>query len=644
MKNKSYVLLQNENKELRLRLEEAEEMLRAISNYEVDAFIVSNNEKDKIVTFGKADYPYRAMIESMGEGAVSLIPDGSIIYCNSHFCGMIQTLPEELIDTPFQKIIVPDEQNRFKNFLAKSDEGSTREEFHLLSSSNVIIPVLLSSYRLTTDGTVWFAMIITDLTELKFSETELQKSQSILQSFYDSSPILMGVVELTEDDRLIHIKNNQATIDFFNVERQDMEGITTNELGFPLNIVESWTIAYRKSQAEKAPFKFEYIHPTKGGGKWLSVTVSLIGQVSTGNVRFTYVAEDISERKAVEEKLMFDSYHDHLTGLYNRRFFDEELNRLDVKRSLPISIIMADINGLKFTNDSFGHAHGDVVIKSAANILKQNFRAEDVLARIGGDEFMVVVINTDNNKAQEIIDRIKERISLNKDLMPFAYSISFGCATKIDEDEKIHRTVVDAEDKMYRNKLYDNKSMNRKMIDVLMSTLFEKSNNEAAHSKRVSEYCEAIASMMNLRKEDINKIKMAGLVHDIGKIGVTESILNKQGKLNNDEWEIMRKHPEASWRILSSSNEFAELAGYIHQHHEKLDGSGYPRGLKGDEISTEARIIAIADAYDAMTSQRSYRDAVSIDKAKQEIKRCSGTHFDPIIARIFVEKVVGKEW
>jgi putative nucleotidyltransferase with HDIG domain len=192
---------------------------------------------------------------------------------------------------------------------------------------------------------------------------------------------------------------------------------------------------------------------------------------------------------------------------------------------------------------------------------------------------------------------------------------------------------------MYRHKLYERSSMRSKVIGLIKYALFEKSNREAMHSNTVSIICEAIATQMKLDKANVEKMRIAGLLHDIGKIGIDEEILNKPGKLSDDEWEQMRRHPEKGWRILSSVNEFSELAQFVYNHHEKWDGSGYPNGLKREKIPLEARIISVADAFDAMTSARSYRKVLSRQEAIHELTRCSGTQFDPEVIDVFVNGV-----
>jgi len=359
--------------------------------------------------------------------------------------------------------------------------------------------------------------------------------------------------------------------------------------------------------------------------------------------QFAVIISDITERKQAEEQILYLSYHDLLTGLYNRRFYEEELKRLDTKRNFPLTLVMADVNGLKLINDSFGHALGDELLKKAAEVIKKGCRADDIIARLGGDEFIIILPKTDAFEAEKIIKRIKDLAS-NEKIGSIEISISFGYETKHYGEENIQEIFKDTEDYMYRKKLYESSSIKSKTIDLIMNTLYEKSNREMLHSKRVSEICEAIATMMIFDMDTINQIRIAGLVHDIGKIVIDEKNLNKDDTLNSTEWAEIKRHPEIGYRILSTVNEFSLLAECVLAHHERWDGTGYPRGLKGEEIPLKSRIIIVADAYDAMTNDRPYRKALSEEVAIQQIKRNSGTQFDPDIARIFVEKVLGKEW
>jgi len=359
-------------------------------------------------------------------------------------------------------------------------------------------------------------------------------------------------------------------------------------------------------------------------------------------VKIVGTVQDVTEYKNSEEEILYLSNHDQLTGLYNRRFYEKALEDLDTEANLPITVAMGDINGLKLINDSFGHPMGDELIRKAADAITQECRTGDIVARLGGDEISIIFPKTDAAEADKIISRIIESAS-NEKVGSINVSISFGHETKKSIKQNIKEVLKNTEDLMYRNKLYESTSARSRTIDIIMNALYEKSDREMIHSMRVSAFCEAIAKNMNFSNDAINQIRTAGLMHDIGKIGIDEKILNKPGKLNKEEWREIEKHSEIGYRILSSANEFSEMANFVLEHHEKWDGTGYPRNIKGEGISLQARIITLADSYDAMTSERTYGKAFNEEEAVNEIRRCTGTHFDPAISRIFLEKVLGQE-
>lgn len=348
--------------------------------------------------------------------------------------------------------------------------------------------------------------------------------------------------------------------------------------------------------------------------------------------------QDITRIRKTEEEIRYLSYHDYLTGLFNRRFYEEVLIKLDTENNYPLTLVMADVNGLKMINDSFGHAVGDELLQKASNVIKNGCRENDVIARLGGDEFVIILTKTDAETAALIIKRL-EVLAAREKIRGLKLSIAFGSRTKTRKEENIQQILKNAEDDMYRHKLYESASMRSKTIELIMNTLYEKSNREMMHSSRVGHICEKIGLRMKLDQDEINQIRTAGLIHDIGKMGIDEKILNKTGALSDEEWQEIKRHPEIGYRILSSVNEFSEMANCILEHHERWDGHGYPKGLKGEEISLQGRIVAVADSFDAMTSDRAYRKALAYDEAITEIKRCAGTHFDPLVAKMLVEVV-----
>ncbi len=358
------------------------------------------------------------------------------------------------------------------------------------------------------------------------------------------------------------------------------------------------------------------------------------------NKTFTIAqGQDITERIAAEKKLMYLGYHDQLTGIYNRRFFEEEMKKLDTEQNLPLTIVVGDINGLKLVNDSFGHHVGDELLQKAAITICKACRSDDIVARLGGDEFVMVFLKTSQQEAMQIINKI-ENFAMGVTIANVDLSISFGCETITDGRQSISDAVANAENQMYKNKLHERSSLRSNIINVVMNALFEKSSRESKHSERVSRICQAIASAMDFDRDYVKQIGIAGLVHDIGKIGVEETVLNKPGKLTPDERIEIERHPETGWRILSASSEFSDLAQFVLEHHERWDGSGYPRKLAGEKISIEARIIAIADSFDAMTSERSYGKGISREEAVAELQRCAGKQFDPHIVHLFVNQVL----
>ena len=371
-------------------------------------------------------------------------------------------------------------------------------------------------------------------------------------------------------------------------------------------------------------------------------TVAPIIEENGAVVGSVLVFRDFSEKRSEQKKIEFLSYHDQLTGLYNRRFYEEELSRLDTKRNLPLAIVMGDVNGLKLVNDSFGHIVGDELLKKVASVMQAACRADDILARLGGDEFVLVLPKTDSFGAEQVIQRIKELMEKEK-VNAVDLSVSFGYEVKRDEQDSMAEIFKCAEDHLYRHKLYESLSMRSQTISLVLNALFEKNTREMLHSKRVGEICEHIAIKMGLSEENIRNLKTAGLMHDIGKIGIDESILNKSTRLTDAEWEDMKRHPEIGYRILSSVSEFSEIAVCVLEHHERWDGTGYPRGLKGDEICLEARIVGFADAYDAMTRGRAYRSALGVKEALVEIHSCAGAQFDPDIVRLFANDILGEE-
>ncbi len=351
------------------------------------------------------------------------------------------------------------------------------------------------------------------------------------------------------------------------------------------------------------------------------------------------VFRDFSEKKEKIDRIEYLSLHDHLTGLYNRRYMEDSIDRLDTLRNLPFTIMVLDVNGLKLTNDAFGHAMGDKLLVSVANMMKNICRKDDILGRMGGDEFMILLPKTNRSEA-DVIKKMILAASSDIKLGSVIISLAVGYATKERNEKDIKKVVTEADNNMYKDKLKYGKIMRSKTIETVLKNINNKYDKEQIHTERVSQYCETIAKEMDFQEKEIEMIKTAGILHDIGKIMVPPEILNKPSKLTNDEFELIKGHPETSYQILKSVDEYAVFAVDVLYHHERIDGKGYPEGLKGDEIPINARIIAVADAYEAMTAERPYQPSMTKEEAIVELKRNAGTQFDFKVVDIFVNKVL----
>jgi diguanylate cyclase (GGDEF)-like protein len=316
-------------------------------------------------------------------------------------------------------------------------------------------------------------------------------------------------------------------------------------------------------------------------------------------------------------------------------YFEEELKRLDTPRQLPLSFIIGDLNSLKLVNDSYGHHFGDAMIVRAAKIIKKYCRDEDVIARWGGDEFVILLPRADSETAESIIERIRAACESHT-YKTIPLSIALGSASKVLQDESILTVIKDAEESMYKRKMSEKKDISGSIILSLETALSAKSFETKEHIERIKKLAVKLGKKLNLPEDLISELSLLATLHDIGKVAIPESILTKEGNLNKKEWELVRKHPEIGSNIASSSPQTAHIAGGILAAHEYWDGSGYPKGLMGEDIPVISRLVHIIDAFDVMRNGRPYKKPLSKAAAIKELRSRAGTQFDPLLTEEFI--------
>ncbi len=458
----------------------------------------------------------------------------------------------------------------------------------------------------------------------KKTEELFKKNTKYYKSFFENS--LDGIYKSTLGGN--YVDANPALV--------KMLGYGSKEKLLSVNIPEQLYVSKKDRPTPKERSKLFETQFKKKDGTLIWVEVS--SRVIYDQEKPVYcegIVRNITERKKTEEKIIYLTLHDNLTGLYNRAYFEEELKRLDTKRQLPLSFIIADINSLKLVNDAFGHFQGDEVIVKVAEGLKAFFRTEDIVARWGGDEFTIILPQTKNEEAEEIVNRINKKfIVTSKNGIPI--SISLGHATKERIDQDILDVIKEAEDHMYRHKLVERKSIHSSILLSLERTLHEKSLETTDHAERLKKMSQEIGTALNLPDSKLDELSLLSTLHDIGKIAIPEEILTNGRKLTEKEWVLVKKHPQIGYNICIKCPQLAHISEGILGHHEWWNGGGYPHGLRGDDIPITSRIISIVDAYDVMISGRTYKKAVTKKEAIKELKRCSGTQFDPKLVNIFI--------
>jgi len=475
-----------------------------------------------------------------------------------------------------------------------------------------------------------FSQVCREIKELQTPEMIHSSSEELFRTLFVSSPIGIFIVQ-------------DGKFQAVNPQFQNITGYSRAEL-FNLDAM---SIVYPEDRdfvrlhaanmlkgKQSLPYQYRII--TRDGSlKWVLETVASIEYNGRPAAMGNFM--DINNLKQTEEKLRFLSLHDPLTGLYNRTYFEEEMKRLQSGRHYPVGMVICDIDGLKLVNDTLGHDMGDRLLQDAAQTLRKGFRESDVVARVGGDEFAILLPNAPAAAVENCCRRIQEAVAASNQYRSNPpLSISCGYAVGYDPETSMIDLYREADSNMYREKRDKGQEVRNLIYQHYLEALHQLDYGASGHLKRLRQLVVMWAKSIRLPPDSISRLILLAEYHDIGKVGVINDVVANKLILTPEEMNKMRRHCEIGHRIALNSPDLAPIADLILKHHEWWDGNGYPLRLKGEEIPIECRILAIADAYDAMTNDRPYRATRTHAEALEELRRCSHSQFDPRLVDSFI--------
>jgi PAS domain S-box-containing protein/diguanylate cyclase (GGDEF)-like protein len=472
--------------------------------------------------------------------------------------------------------------------------------------------------------------------ETREAYSRAYESEQRFKSAFEEAPIGMGLTSIDPATRGRFLQVNRAMCELTGYTEQQLLGKGIRDLTHPDDVEPSITALQCLIDGEIPDYELEkrYVR-ADGSVVWGLLHVSLVRDSSGRPLYAVGQIQDVTERKAVREQLAHQALHDALTGLPNRRklIADLDLVVAHASRERPVMLLLFDLDGFKAYNDTFGHPAGDELLVRIGRRLATAMGASGTAYRMGGDEFCVVAAG-EPGRLGALVERASHALSERGDA--FVVTASYGSVLLPTEVASASDALRAADTRMYARKYFGSRaSAGRQSTDVLLQVLSERSPDLGNHLDEVTQLCAEVGRKLELPEEQLTHLLHAASLHDVGKAAIPDAILSKPGPLTAEEWSFIRKHPVIGERILGAAPALTQAAKLVRSSHERMDGQGYPDGLAGDDIPLGSRIIAVCDAYDAMTSDRPYRAAMSREVALSELRRCAGTQFDPLVVDAF---------
>jgi diguanylate cyclase (GGDEF)-like protein/PAS domain S-box-containing protein len=585
-----------------------------------------------------------SIFESLPVSLHIIDAEGVILYANSKCLERYEINAEDLGKISFSEFWADEEKKALWFDSVKRDGVVNDFEMQLKTSSGTIFWALGNGISIPYQNQRCILSVQIDITERKRMESALKSNEEKYRLLTEFSSDVIWIFDLRKERHTYMSPSVYYMTGFTPEEIMSMdpsEVLTPESYLLVRESIEKNLKDFLANPEAQKHYIIETRHLCKNGEViWVEASTKYRYN-ELGAIELIGASRNIEDRKKAERAVLYLSYHDQLTGLFNRRFYEEEVQRMSFPRNLPLTLVLGDVNGLKLTNDAFGHLAGDALLKQFADILNRELRAEDVAARIGGDEFILLLPKTDAIGAEKVIQRIKEAIK-TQNTGGAILSVSFGWAVKETLEDSFDVLFMQAEDRMYHQKLLESAAMKNETIQLAARKLYDRNLLEFRHSENVARLSVDIGKAMGLHKDVLADLLILGRLHDIGKIGIPGGILTKKNQLDTGDWIEIRRHPEIGYQILRSADEYVHLAEAVLSHHEWYDGSGYPRNLRAQEIPLTARIVAIAEAYDTMISGNTFRMPMQDKAALEELTFHAGTQFDSEIVKIFVSEVMGK--